>query len=262
MKKSIIYCLIFLTFLVRISAQTPLTEAVEFSVKTTESETIRLFPLLDAGNIVVIDFFSTSCGPCQTFAYDFEMAYQNFGSNQGNVFFLAINYNSDNRGVEIFDSIFNITLPSASGLEGGGNAVYEAYGISAYPTVIVISPDHQITEQFVWEPTAENITNAVVEAGGTLVGDIEKHGDFSNFTISPNPANNIVKLNFDAEKSGHVSYKIFDLTGRMCKKDENISVESGNNHIIIDLNKIPSGIYLINMVDENKCVFVRKIVVE
>jgi thiol-disulfide isomerase/thioredoxin len=262
MKKSIIFGLLFFTFFVRINAQTPLTEAVEFSVKTLNSETIRLFPILDAGNFVVIDFFSTSCGPCQTFAYDFEMAYQNFGSNQGNVFFLAINYNSDNRGVEIFDSIFNITLPSASGLEGGGNAVYEAYGITAYPTVILISPDHHITEQFIWEPTAENITNAVVSAGGTLVGEIEKKDGLSQLTISPNPGNDVVKLIFDTEKSGHISYQIIDLTGRVLLKEEDIIVMKGNNQIKINLTVLPSGVYLVKLFEVNKRVIVQKIIVE
>lgn len=262
MRKSITFCLLFLTFILGINAQTPLEEAVEFSVKTLDSETIRLFPILDAGNIVVIDFFSTSCGPCQTFAYDFEMAYQNFGSNQGNVFFLAINYNSDNRGVEIFDSIFNITLPSASGLEGGGNAVYEAYGITAYPTVILITPDHQITEQFIWEPTAENITNAVVSAGGTLVGEIEKYDGLSGLTISPNPGKDLVKLFFDTEKSGQISYQILDLTGRVFLKEENIIVVKGNNQININLTTLPSAVYLVKLFDMNQKVIVQKIVVE
>ena len=44
-----------------LKAQTPLTEAVDFHIKTTEGITIDLFPLLDDENkIVVIDFFSTS----------------------------------------------------------------------------------------------------------------------------------------------------------------------------------------------------------
>ena len=42
-------------------AQTSLTEAVDFHIKTVEGVVIDLFPLLDDQNkIVVIDFFSTS----------------------------------------------------------------------------------------------------------------------------------------------------------------------------------------------------------
>jgi len=42
-------------------AQTQLTEAVDFHVKTIDAVTLDLFPLLDEENvIVVIDFFTTS----------------------------------------------------------------------------------------------------------------------------------------------------------------------------------------------------------
>lgn len=40
--------------------------------------------------------------------------------------------------------------PSISGTEGGGTAICNAYGIGAYPTHIIIAPDHQIIEQDIW----------------------------------------------------------------------------------------------------------------
>jgi hypothetical protein len=60
MKKFSIVILSLLLYL-GVKSQTPLTEAVDFHIKTTEGVTIDLFPLLDVENkIVVIDFFSTS----------------------------------------------------------------------------------------------------------------------------------------------------------------------------------------------------------
>ena len=42
-------------------AQTQLTEAVDFHVKTIDGTTLDLFPLLDEENmIIVLDFFTTS----------------------------------------------------------------------------------------------------------------------------------------------------------------------------------------------------------
>ncbi len=262
MRNLLIFCLLLLNSFNHLSAQTPLTEAIDFSVKTTESEVINLFPLLDAGNIVVIDFFSTSCGPCQTFAYDFEMAYQNFGSNQGNVFFLAINYNSDNQGVRIFDSTFNVTLPSASGIEGGGNAVYEAYLISAYPTVIVIKPDHQIAEQFIWEPTAENITNAVVNAGGTLVGEMESKMNKNEIVISPNPANDVLKLSFNANCSQTIAFRVYDLTGKVFVLKKNIAISDGPSHVDINISQLSAGVYFIEAVQDDGKTLTEKFIVK
>jgi thiol-disulfide isomerase/thioredoxin len=237
----------------KILAQTPLTEAPDFSVKTTESETIHLFPLLDNNKIVVIDFFSTSCGPCQTFAYDFELAYQNFGSNEGNVFFVGINYNSDNQGVRIFDSTFNITLPSASGIEGGGNAVYESYQISAYPTVIVITPDRQIVEQFIWEPTEVNITNAVLEAGGMLVGNHELFLD--KIEIYPNPVHHEISIRISPDFTPGMNYRITDINGKQI-----LSGLIPENDMIFKLSvaDIENGLYLLRLSSESQ-IFTQKI---
>ncbi len=59
--KRISIFIISLVFSLGLAAQTTLTEAVDFHVKTIEGEIIDLFPLLDGQNkIVVIDFFTTS----------------------------------------------------------------------------------------------------------------------------------------------------------------------------------------------------------
>ena len=242
-------------------AQTPLTEAINFSVKTTLGDTISIFPRLNAGKIVVLDFFSTSCGPCQTFAHDFEVAYQNFGSNTGDVFFLAINFNNDNAGVRVFDSIFNITLPSASGLEGGGNAVYELYQIYAYPTVIVITPDHQIVEQAVWEPTAENITNAIVNAGGTLVGLAESNNTLQNLVLSPNPANDFLILNYKTDRSDPLSVRIVDIYGSLLiQKELNVISQTTVNEKI-NISSLSAGIYFVQILQDKRLI-TRKIIIE
>ena len=43
-----------------LSAQTTLDTAINFTVKDTYGNTIELFDILDAGQMVVIDFFSTT----------------------------------------------------------------------------------------------------------------------------------------------------------------------------------------------------------
>jgi len=61
-----------------------------------------------------------------------------------------------------FDETYGLTYPTVSGTEGGGNAVNSTYGIPAYPTVILIAPDHSIVIQDLWPiPNAQTIINAL-----------------------------------------------------------------------------------------------------
>jgi len=255
--RNIVISLLLFFFIGNIHAQTPHTTAPDFSVKTLKGDIIQLYPLLAQGKIVVVDFFSTSCGPCQTFAYDFEMAYENFGSNNGNVFFLGINYNGTNPDVVFFDSLFNITLPSASGLDGGGNIVFENYLVAAYPTVIVILPDKTIAAQHVWEPSFANITEAVVNAGGALVHQNEiKITDAINISTFPNPAVNEINVSFDLYKQELVSLTIKDILGRpVSSKILQKKYEAGNHHVKIDSQQLPAGNYLVEFKAGNQLIY-------
>lgn len=251
---------LFIAFLLfsasKFYAQTPLQSAVDFSVKTLKGDIIQLYPLLEQNKIVVIDFFSTSCGPCQTFAYDFQMAYEAFGSNSGDVFFLAINYNGTNPDVIFFDSLFNITLPSASGLDGGGNLAFEAFQIAAYPTVVVVKPDKTIAAQHVWEPNATNITEAVLNAGGALVGKNE-FGSAAAFDMSifPNPVIDVLNFKLKLEKPTSLQYVIRDLSGKVLIAAPLVAKGAGNHVFNINTSMLATGQYLLEIsVDSEKIV--------
>jgi len=59
MKKILLSIVLFIVVMIG-TAQTTLDTAVNFSVKDTYGNTLDLFDILDAGKIVVIDFFSTA----------------------------------------------------------------------------------------------------------------------------------------------------------------------------------------------------------
>ena len=48
-----------------LKAQCPLTEAVDFDAVDCHGTQVNLFDILDGGQAVLIDFFFTTCGPCQ-----------------------------------------------------------------------------------------------------------------------------------------------------------------------------------------------------
>ncbi len=201
-----------------LQAQTPLTEAVDFHVKTPDGTTIFLFPLLDdEDKIVVIDFFSTGCGYCQTYAPDFQTSYEDFGENEGNVYFMKINWGSDNAAVMAFDSTYGLTMPTVSGTQGGGNQVFNDYQILSYPTVIVITPDHNIFNQYIWPPDAQTIDSVVLAAGGIMTGQREFAAN-DRFRLYPVPAHNSLTVSAANLPAAVFEYDITNMNGMIVQK--------------------------------------------
>jgi len=241
--------LIFLTIItITAISQTPLTEAENFHVKTIYGEPIWLFDKLDIDNrIVVINFFSTSCGPCQEYAGDFQACYEKFGYNEGNTYFMGINWGNDNVGVYEFDSVFGLTYPTASGSQGAGNIVCQSYEILSYPTVIIITPDHNIVEQYIWPPDEDSITNAVISAGGIYVGTEEITTTDYNINIYPNPVNNTGKVSLNIDSSSELSFSIVNLMGQEVLSSNPTRFSKGNIEISFSVNELMNGLYFVNV---------------
>lgn len=77
-------------------------------------------------------------------------AYELFGCNTADVFVIAVNRGNTNAQCIQFDQTYGVDFPCISGVEGGGTAINTTYGINAYPTYILIAPNHEIVEQDMW----------------------------------------------------------------------------------------------------------------
>ena len=157
---------LLLVFALSVKAQVAIDTALDFTVKDVHGGQHHLYNYLDAGNYVIIDFFTTNCGPCQTYASEVSASYEYFGCNGSNVVYMGINWGSDNTGVMLFDSLWGAHYPAVSGLQGGGNNVVESYQVQSYPTVILIAPDRSILNNHIWPPLRDTINANVLEAGG------------------------------------------------------------------------------------------------
>lgn len=246
-------------------AQTPLTTAVDFTVTTVEGQSFNLFNKLNENKYVVIDFFFYSCGPCQVTAPKVNGAYEYFGCNTSNVYFIGID-NGDNTATTIaFGNDFGAHYPAVSGTDGGGNAVCSAYQIGAYPTVILIAPNKTILDNDIWPITdAPELYNFIQSQGGIAgtcpPANIEETttSDHINLLIMPNPANENTRIIFTAKPLATYTIKVYDLMGKQVYSH---SLTSADNVVSHDLEtlKLATGNYLVKIFENEIPVGIEKL---
>jgi hypothetical protein len=82
---------------------------------------------------------------------------------------------------------------------------------------------------------------------------------FKDFSISPNPTQNIAKVDFSLSKYSNVLISLYNSNGVLIDILLNKKLNFGKNHIDINLYDYPKGLYFINFISGDK-IFSQKIV--
>ncbi len=167
--KKLLTLMLALAFSMGLKAQCHITEAVDFTATDIYGREVHLFDILDNGQYVLIDFFFTTCSGCiQTIPY-VEQAYHALGCNMHDVFFMEIDQGDSEAACVNWATNYGVEYPTISGVAGGTNICIQ-YGISMFPTCILIAPDRQIVIQDLWPiSNVQSIINALQPYG------IEQH---------------------------------------------------------------------------------------
>ena len=219
--------------------QTNLTEAVDFTVTDCHGQTYNLFEILDRGQAVFIDFFFYSCGQCQMISPYITGSYTQMGCNLHDVFYIEISYIDSDAVCQQWANEYGVEFPTV-GKDGGGNEVFELYGIQACPTLVLIMPDRSIPIQGLLQLypfSAQDVVNAMQQNGlqphDCSVGIAENE---TALTLFPNPANESVTL---------VSENLEEVTlyNLMGQKVDTFFAEG--SQLVISTAKYPDGIYFV-----------------
>lgn len=258
MKRLITILLLVLS--INLNAQTNLYTAVDFTATDCNGNTINLFEILDGGQYVLIDFFYYNCGPCQKACPKLVEAYKALGCNEHDVFFMEISYTDSNEKCQEWDEKYGVEYPTI-GVEGGGLEITDAYGVSSFPTVVLISPRKTILIQdFPYFETGQDVVDKLTssyiieeypcpeepeEPENPEEPEEPENPDAcdelinNSFRLYPNPASSHVRIVSDINDESEI--KILDITGRCVK---NVVIENLSD-AVIDIEGLDKGIYFI-----------------
>jgi hypothetical protein len=192
-----------------------------------------------------------------------QAAYEQFGCNDGNVFFIGIDKGNTNDDVISFDSTFGIQYPGFSGQDGGGNEVHLLYQIQATPCVIVIQPDREISVKQIWLPTTANIVDSVSNAGGILqscLTNIQAIQSEEILTIGPNPVKDFAYFHLNFKEAKEISMNVFNLTGTKILEFEPAYYPAGKYNIKADFTSEPEGFYFVQIIEKGELIATKKII--
>jgi hypothetical protein len=80
----------------------------------------------------------------------------------------------------------------------------------------------------------------------TTSGIFENAYSLTDFSISPNPANQVFQLQFNSNQNDESEITVADISGRILMK-QNIMIVSGINKISTDISMIAQGVYIVNL---------------
>lgn len=230
-----------------------------FTVTDTEGHTQDLHAITATGKYVYIDFFFDTCGPCQTVSPIYNEFYDKYGCNSGDVYCLTMNNGTDNDAEVIaYEQSFGGTFNHAPAVsaDGGAGDVNTAFGIGAFPTVVLIGPDNKLIEQDIFPIGSVSVLEGTFPTGFTptpiACSSLEvEENELSELSVYPNPATNLVNINFSSVNAEQIEITVYNVLG---EKIETIITESviGENNTTIDLNKYSNGQYIVSIQNNDK----------
>lgn len=211
MKKLLLFAFA-LTLGFGVKAQCPLTTAVDFTATDCHGTEVHLFDILESGQYVLIDFFFTSCNPCQQAAPKIVESYSAFGCNMYDVYYMEISDRDSDAACQTWCQNYGVEYPTISGA-AGGNVICNQYGIPAFPTVILIAPDHSIVIHDLYPiPNTQTVITALESQGVQQHDCTAPVTDIMPDFTAPDIDGNEIHL-YDILDGGQAALLYFFLTG-------------------------------------------------
>ncbi|MCH2235389.1 MAG: T9SS type A sorting domain-containing protein [Crocinitomicaceae bacterium] len=224
----------------------------DFTVTDTKGNSHNLYTITASGKYVFLDFFFDTCPPCISTSPVFNEFYDKYGCNTGDVYCLAINNGTDNNAeVDAFKSTHGGSTNHAPAVsnEGGCAAVDTDFGVSAYPTYVLIGPDNKVIANDIWPISTVANLEAVFPSGfspspmACSFASVEEEEALSALSVFPNPAVNTFAISYSAETAGTVSINILNMVGQTVLTTTTSSV-TGTNNVNFDATELEAGQYI------------------
>lgn len=226
----------------------------DFTVTDTKGNVHNLYTYTAAGKHVFLDFFFTTCGPCQATNPTWNEFYDKYGCNSGDVICISINAGIDNDAAVIaYENTYggSFSHTPAVSTDGGCAPVDTDFNPTAYPTYCLVGPDNKLKNGDIWPINGVSTFEGAFPAGFSptpapcsAVG-IDENENALSLNVFPNPSTGHVNINYSS-KAGTSTIEVVDILGKVIYSSTIEKAAKNLIHLDEDVFKT-KGIYFVRI---------------
>ncbi len=232
--------------------------ANDFTVITSNNDTLSLYKTLNEGKTVVLDLFQITCGPCQTNTPIIDSAYKLLGSGQNNVVFWGISNADSNQDINQFCNNYQVDFPCA-GIEGGGdsliNMLQNQLGYFGFPAYAVICPDDRTMHWQINNPPTYHGFDTYLNTCNSNGINKKSSKDEKIIQIFPNPASEYVNININTTENARFRTELLNNMGEKLKTQIFNSDQGNYNQFRLDLEGLKEGSYYLIVYQDGNLIY-------
>lgn len=229
--------LFLFAFSVSASAQT----ATNFNINDVDGVNRDLFAELDAGNIVVLKFFTNWCGICNNTADEVVAIYNGYQSNSDPVVFWALDRDQNETNADAITYRNNNSIPFP--VIGEAYSVAQQFGVLYQPEYYIVRPDRSYVKRTNYT-AMQTAVNEALASTATGIEDVVAGYEFKVAGSS---------ITWNAPSTEKAILNITDASGRAVV---NRSISGEEKATFDNLN---SGVYIYTLTQNDKVLTTGKI---
>jgi hypothetical protein len=246
-----IYILITVLSSLLVSNTKAQTTAMNYNFVDCAGNPQSIFADLDAGKVVILEFFMNSCSPCISAGAKLEsMKADLLAEYPGMIKAYAFGYTDTYSCTTINNWVSTNGFTSIAADSGASQVAY--YGGMGMPTIVILgggTTHNVLGSPYIGFTTSDTTTMANdIRDFLSTTGIKDLSGTISNLNVFPNPAASETNITFNLQSSTEVTINVVDLTGRKVMSVSQGTVSAGIYNKMINTSELADGLYYITII--------------